>query len=60
MKNVNLINRDRLDAMLSQLAQECPTFFYLDGGASCKNCPYNDACEALNKIEIAVCIGDNS
>lgn len=37
MKNVNLINRDRFDAMLSQLAQECQTFFYLNGGHPAKN-----------------------
>lgn len=60
MKNDNLINRDRLETMLSQVAQECYTFLYLDGGASCKNCPYKEACDVFNKIEISVCIGGNS
>ena len=59
MKNANLVNRDRLDAMLSELAHECQTFFYLNGGAGCKECPYKAACDALNNVEIAVCVGDN-
>ena len=59
MKNINLINRDRLDAILLELAHECQTFFYLNDGAGCKECPYKVACDALNKVEIAVCVGDN-
>ena len=60
MKNVNLINRDRLDSMLSLLGHECRTFFRINGSMSCEQCPYKDACYALNKLEIAVRIGDDS
>ena len=54
MENVDKINRDRLDIMLTQLAYECQSFFNEEDGSCCKNCPYKIACDALNKIEIAI------
>lgn len=54
MKNLNLINRERFDTMLTELAFECSDIRDEHGVQTCRDCPYKEACDALNHIEIAL------
>ena len=54
IENLELINRDRLDDMLTQLAFECSNIRDEHHVETCRKCPYKEACDALNCIEIAL------
>lgn len=54
MKNLDLVNRDRLDEMLTLLAYECSDIRDEHNVQTCHDCPYKEACDALNHIEIAL------
>lgn len=56
MENVNLINRDRLDKILTELAFECSSIRDEHHVETCRKCPYKEACDALNKLEIAIAV----
>lgn len=58
MKNLNLVNRGRLEEILTLLAFECSDIREVDNVLSCHDCPYKEACDALNRIEITLI--DNS
>lgn len=58
MKNLNLVNRDRLDEMLNLLAYECSDIRDEHNVQTCRDCPYKEACDGLNKIEIAFIDGE--
>lgn len=54
MKNLDLVNRDRLDEILTLLAYECSDIRDEHNVQSCHDCPYKEACDGLNRIEIAL------
>lgn len=56
IENLNLINRDRLDDILTQLAFECADIRDEHHVQTCRKCPYKEACDALNKLELAIAI----
>lgn len=56
MKNLDLINRDRLDKILTELAFECASIRDEHHVETCRKCPYKEACDALNKLEIAIAV----
>lgn len=56
MENVNIINRDRLDKILTELAFECSSIRDEHHVETCRKCPYKEACDALNKLEIAIAV----
>lgn len=56
IENLNLINRERLDEILTQLAFECSDIRDEHHVQTCHKCPYKEACDALNKLEIEVSI----
>ena len=56
IENINLINRDRLDEILTQLAFECSNIRDEHHVQTCRKCPYKEACDALNKLELSLCI----
>lgn len=59
IENLNLINRDRLDDILTQLAFECSDIRDEHHLETCRKCPYKEACDALNRIEVALIIDKN-
>lgn len=59
IENLDLINRDRLDKMLTQLAFECSDIRDEHRLQTCHKCPYKEACDALNSIEVALIIDKN-
>ena len=54
IENLDLINRDRLDDILTKLAFECSDIREEHHVETCCKCPYKEACDALNRIEIAL------
>ena len=56
IENLNLINRDRLDNILTELAFECSSIRDEHHVQTCRKCPYKEACDALNKLEIPISI----
>lgn len=56
IENLNLINRDRLDDILTQLAFECSNIRDEHHVETCRKCPYKEACDALNKLELAIAL----
>lgn len=58
MENLELINLDRLDEMLTLLAYECSDIRNKHNVQTCKDCPYKEACDGLNKLEIAFIDGE--
>lgn len=54
IENLDLINRDRLDEMLTQLAFECSDIRDKHCLQTCRKCPYKEVCDGLNSIEIAL------
>ena len=58
IENLNLINRDRLDEILTQLAFECSDIRDEHHVQTCRKCPYKEVCDALNKLELAIALGN--
>ena len=56
IENLNLINRERLDEILTQLAFECASIRYEHHVQTCRKCPYKEACDALNKLELSIAL----
>ena len=54
MKNLDLVNRDRLDEMLILLARECHDICHYNNIQTCHDCPYKEACDAIEQIEFAL------
>lgn len=54
IENLDLINRDRLDEMLTLLAFECSDIRDEHRLQTCRKCPYKEVCDGLNRIEIAL------